>query len=130
MASRKEQHQARVAAIAGLGKWLTRRAKSSCELCAADQPDLRPIEILPVEEAPSLDAAILACARCRALIEGGKLPREPAELRFLEGSAWAELEPVKLTALRLLRKLATADVSWARETLDSVWVDEDLEAKL
>ena len=58
-----------------LGKNLTRRAGSLCELCnGAD--DLRVIEIAPVSESPSEDAAILACAACRDVLTAKRLPKD------------------------------------------------------
>lgn len=129
MATRRELHEARRTAVAALGKELTRRARSRCELCEASS-GLQVVEVPPVEEDPSVDAAILACPRCRELVEGGKLPRETDALRFLEGAAWSEVQPVQLAAVRLLRRLDAAGVSWAREALDGLWLDEELEARL
>ena len=129
MASRRDQHHTHLHAVAALGKVLTRRAGSVCELCA-DSLDLRPLEVPPKEEEPSIDAAILACARCREATESKKLPRDIDSFRFLTGSIWSEVPPVQLAAVRLLRRLVEADVSWATEVNDELWLDEETEQRV
>ena len=123
MATRKDRHDARVQAVAGLGKVLSRRAGSRCELCEGDL-DLRVVEIPPVDEEPSADAAILACGSCRERRDDKRPAREAEALRFLETAVWADPLPVKLAAIRWLRRLRDADVDWARSTLDGLWIDE------
>ena len=125
MATGRDRHQARLDAVNALGKTLTRRAASVCELCGSDQ-DLRVVEVPPLLDEPDEERALLGCARCRELVDGGRLPREAAELRFIDTAVWADPVPVKLAAIRLLRALAEAEVGWARETLDTLWVPEDV----
>jgi protein PhnA len=129
MSSGKDQHAARKAAVAALGRNLTRRARSRCELCEA-QEDLRVVEVPPLPEEPEEDAALLGCARCRALVEGGRLPREPAELRFLETAVWAEVPPAQIAAVRLARRLRDAEVGWASDLLDGLWLDDAMQARI
>jgi hypothetical protein len=129
MARGKDRHDAHKAAVAGLGKVLSRRAGSACELCG-ESLDLRPIEVPPTAEEPSAEAAMLACARCRELVEAKRLPRETQDLRFLEKAAWADPVPVKLSAVRLLRRLDAEGVGWATELLDGLWMPEEVEALL
>jgi hypothetical protein len=83
------------------------------------------IEVPPVGPEPDVDAALLACTRCRDAIAGKRV--ELAELRFLEGAVWSELEPARLAAIRIAR---TLDVQWATDALDGLWIDDDLAAKL
>ena len=124
MARGRDAHHARLAAISRLGKTLTRRAGSVCELCA-DSLDLRPVEVAPEPEEPEADHAALLCARCRDLITAKKLPRDTDDLRFLETSVWSEVPAVQVLAVRLTRRLAAQDVQWATDALDGLWLDED-----
>ena len=60
MSKARDAHHARRAAVAALGKSISRRASSRCELCDGNQ-DLRVHEVPPAEDIPHEDAAILAC---------------------------------------------------------------------
>jgi hypothetical protein len=112
-----------------LGKTLSRRGGSLCELCNGDQ-ELRVIEIAPLSEVPSEDAAALACLRCRELLQAKRLPRDSTDLRFLEGSIWTEILPVRVAAIQLLRGLEAQEVPWARQCLESFWIDPETAERL
>lgn len=88
------------------------------------------IEVAPLSDKPSEDAAILACQRCREVLEAKRLPKETTELRFLEGSVWAEPIPVRVAAIQLLRRLEADQVPWARQCLEALWIDSDIEERL
>lgn len=120
MSNRRDQHEARKAALAALGKPLSRRARSHCELCGADgRLDVVALEGNPEEE-PDPDWALMLCLRCQ------DLPRqEPSSLRFLETTMWSELQPAQILAVRTLRSL---DASWASEALEGLYLDPDREA--
>jgi len=117
-----------VAAYQALGKDLSRRARSRCELC--DQAaSLKVLPVPPPEEADP-DAAILACDRCRALAGGGRIEDPPA-LRFLETAAWSETAPVQIVAVRLLRRLVEeAEVTWASDVLDALWLPDEITERI
>lgn len=118
MARRKDQHDARKAAVAALGKGLSRRARSRCELCG-EGGTLRVVEVSGGPDTPDEDWALLLCDRCREAD-----PRDdPATLRFLETAMWSELAPVQVMAVRRLRGL---DVGWAREALDGLWLEPEI----
>ncbi|TNF29369.1 MAG: phnA protein [Deltaproteobacteria bacterium] len=127
MARGRDAHQARLGAVAALGKNLSRRASSRCELCEGDE-DLRVMEVPPVDEDPDEDAAILACRLCREDIDSKKL-YDLARLRFLETAMWSETAPAQVAAVRLLRRVAERE-DWAREALDGLWLDEDMQARV
>lgn len=129
MATGRERFQERRHALALLGKSLTRRAGSSCELCGEGQ-DLRPTEVPPVADLPELVSAALFCVRCRELNEGGKLPKVASDLRFLETSVWSELLPVQLAAVRLLTRVAADEVDWAVICLEGLWLPEEVKGKI
>lgn len=127
MARGRQQRDAKAAALAALGKDLSRRAGSACELCGGkDEP--RPHRVPPPQEA-SLDTAILACASCREQLDGGRL-LDPEDLRFLATVIWSEVPPVQVAAVRLLRRVMALDVDWAVEANDGLWLDEEMEERI
>jgi protein PhnA len=121
MANRREVHHARRAAVAALGKGLSRRARSRCELCGEGGP-LAVVELDGAPEEPEEDWALLLCARCQALDEA-----PPETLRFLTTAMWSEVAPAQVQAVRALRGLAE---DWAKEALDGLWLDEAISARL
>ena len=129
MSRGRQQHDARQAAVAGLGRQLSRRAKNRCELCE-DHPSLRVVEIEPVFEDPDVDRAVMICQRCQAVVAGGRGRPDPSTLRFLEGTVWSETLPAQLAAGRAARGLADDGVPWAGDLLDGLYLDEEVEALL
>lgn len=118
--------------MAGLGKDLSRRARSRCELCG--QPGaLQVVEVAPIPEEPVTEAALLVFGSCSDLLSGPgaldkRLKREgPESLRFLLESVWSDTAPVQVVVVRLLRRLQEKGHSWAGEPLESVWLDEERE---
>ena len=124
-----DAHRARQQAVAGLGRFLARRAHNACELCQ-DRTSLSVIEVAPVPEEPEVDRAVLVCERCARAVAGGRGAPAAAELRFLPATMWSEVMPVQLSAVRLLRRLASEGVAWAAEALDGLYLDPDVEALL
>lgn len=127
MARGRERHDEQVAALSALGKGLSRRARSRCELCG-ETGALTVVEVPPTGDEPSEDTAIFLCDRCKSLATAKKLV--PDELHFLETAAWSEVAPVQLTAVRLLRRLAAQDVRWAVDFLDGLWLSEEITERL
>lgn len=111
MAKGLEKHKQRVSEIQSFGKDLARRAGRKCELC--EEPGtLHPFDT-DVEAEPSLETLLLLCERCTKLVDGEA--QDPRTLRFLEGSAWSEVDIVKTTARTLLRAV---DADWARDAAE------------
>ena len=129
MARGREAHQARLAAVAALGRDLSRRARSCCEICR-DAGTLRIAEVESLYDVPDLERAILVCDRCRDLMDGGVKRSDPQTLRFLTETVWSEVLPAQLSAVRLIRVLAGEGVPWAQESAEALWLDEDIEALL
>lgn len=123
MARGRQAHQAAQQALNGLGKDLSRRARSGCELCGESE-GCRPHLVPPTGEHLDIDSAILACPRCREALDGKRLPGTSDDYRFLETAIWAEVVPVQVAAIRLLRRLADNDVAWAREANEGLWLDD------
>ncbi len=128
MASARDRHHARKAAVAALGRELSRRASSRCELCQASG-SLTVVEVPPVPKEPSVDSALMVCGRCAAWADSTD-EEDPDAFRFLEAAVWSELRPTQLTAVRWTRRLARAHVPWAREALDGLFLDPEVEALL
>ena len=127
MARGRDAHQARKAALAALGRGLARRARSKCELCGESGSHTVPLD---AAAEPDLDGVLLLCARCRELFENGRHDGLDS-LRFLEGAVWSELAPAQVVAVKLLERLAPdAEASWPRDTLDGLWLDEAVRARV
>ncbi|MEL6343626.1 MAG: phnA protein [Myxococcota bacterium] len=126
MARGRERYQQRQAAVARLGRGLSRRAGNRCELCRTSG-SLSVVEIAPIDpEAPDPARAAMLCARCAGLVGGEKI-RNPDELRFLEEAIWSEVLPAQLTAVRLLRTLIGQGVDWAVTANDALYLDPDVQ---
>lgn len=125
MAKGRDKHQAHKQAVQALGRGLSRRAKSQCELCG-ERTSLKVVEVAgsPFSE-PDEQWALMLCARCEGLSAG---QQEPANtLRFLETAVWSELQPVQLLAVRLVKGV---DASWARDCAEGLYLDPEIEALL
>ncbi len=127
MARGLDRHNARKSAVAGLGRSLSRRARNRCELCSTPG-SLTVVEVAPLPEEPDPDQAVILCARCAGLLAGRAT--DPSALRFLEESIWAEIAPVQVAAVRLVRDLRKQGVHWASETLENLYLDPDIENRL
>ena len=126
MAQGRDRHQARRSALQRLGKGLTRRAGSRCEICESASP-LSPVEVTPLPEEPEMDRAVLVCSDCVALRAAKKLPKNLNDLRFLETTMWSEVPPVQVEVVRLLKRVAAERAAWAEEALDGLWLSEEIQ---
>ena len=125
MAKVYEIHQARMMALQGLGKDLTRRAKSKCEITGAAGVPLWPYEVPPVGEEPDMERTLLVSEECREVLE------HPQRLagrgwQCLAEAVWSESPAVQVVAWRMLAELAKRE-DWAREVLDEVFLDPEVE---
>jgi protein PhnA len=127
MARGRDAHQARLTAVAALGRALSRRARNRCELCG-EKTSLSVVEIPPLPEDPDPDQAVIVCARCKGVLEGRK--EDPGTLRFLEESVWSEQAPVQIAVVRLVRGLAGDGVDWAERVLEGLYLDPDIEERV
>ena len=126
MARGHDINQARKAEVAGLGRELARRSKSSCELCGAKGVSLKVVEVPPLPEEPDPDRALMVCADCEASMEGGKL--DPARWRMLESLVWSELPPVQVAAVRIAYRLRDQGATWAEGLIDGLYLDDEIQA--
>ncbi len=129
MARGYDQHKQRKDDVAALGRELNRRARSHCELCG-QSASLRVVEVPPAPEEPDVDHAVMVCERCRPAVEGDKLRGGADGWRFLAESVWSEVAPVQVVAVRATRTLAEQGVTWARDALESLYLDPAVEERL
>jgi protein PhnA len=127
MAKGREEHEARVSALSMLGKDLARRAKSKCELCERGGEKLSIYEVPPVPRDPDIGRCLLLCGDCADQAADPRRFRNGGHWRFLSGQAWSENPMVQVMAVRLLRRLSKSQ-DWAREALDELFLDEEIEA--
>ena len=126
MAKGYQQHQEHKAAVAALGRIIARRAKNGCELCLGSNA-LKVIEVAPLYPGgPDVERAILACADCTAA-QNRPVPKTAHALRFLTERVWSDVLPVQLMAVRWLHRLADANVDWAQEARETLYLDPDVE---
>ena len=121
MAKGRDKYKAHQDALAALGRNLSRRARSRCELCG-DREGLRPQGVAGGPADPVEDWALLACPRCRSAIDGEL--GDPSTLRFLEEAMWSELRPAQIAAVRVLRSV---DQPWAISALQGLYLDPEVE---
>ena len=112
-------------ALQGMGKDLTRRAKSKCEITGASGVPLWPYEVPPVPEDPDLERTLLISGECREMLE------HPSRLagrgwQCLAEAVWSEMPAVQVVAWRMLNELAKRE-DWAREVLEEVFLDPAVE---
>jgi protein PhnA len=81
------------------------------------------------EPDPDPDWAILACEGCRDAMRP-KARLDADALRFLETAIWSDVVPAQVAAVRLTRRVAEAGGSWAREALEGLYLDPDVEERL
>jgi protein PhnA len=128
MARGKDAHQARLAALNGLGRHLARRSRSTCELCDASGVSLYPFEVTPLADEPDLEETAFICTLCADGVSGG--PLEGPRWRYLESAVWSEVRPVQVLAVRLARRLADAGQVWAVDLLGGLYLDESVSARV
>ncbi|WP_298260188.1 alkylphosphonate utilization protein [uncultured Litoreibacter sp.] len=87
------------------------RCDGACELCGSAAT-----EGVPVTPREDVIALCGICASGEA---------EENHWRCLQGAVWSEAPAVQVFAVRKLRQL---EASWAQETLDMVFLDDDLSA--
>jgi protein PhnA len=129
MAKGYDRNAARRQEAAALGRELSRRARSKCELCGSDG-SLRVIEIPPLLDDPSVERAALLCSQCQRLAEEEIPKTAGSNLQFLREAVWSETLPAQLLAVRLARQLSRNGEAWARETVDGLYLEPEVEALL
>lgn len=119
-------HQQRLAALQAIGKDLARRAKSKCEITGEAGVPLRPYEVPPVAAEPDLERTLLLSEACHEVLDH---PKRLAGRGWqcLTEVVWSEFPAQQVVAWRMLQELGKRE-DWAREALDGVFLDEEVEA--
>ncbi|MCP4130065.1 MAG: phnA protein [bacterium] len=125
MAKGYDQHKNRMEAISSLGKDLTRRSGSRCELCSASGVPLKAFEVPPEPAEPELNSCVFICENCTEQIENPK-KFDQNHWRGLNSVMWSEITAVQVMTVRLLQKIAQ-DESWAGELLEELYLDPEIE---
>jgi len=121
-----ETHQTRLLALQGIGKDLARRAKSKCELTGTSGIPLKPYEVPPVGDEPDVNRTLLLSEACHEVLNHPDRLKG-REWQCLAEIVWSELPATQVVAWRLLQHLAKRE-AWAREALERVFLDEEVEA--
>ncbi len=115
--SKKRQEELNI-----LGRVLTRRSGSKCELCLISGVRLNVFEVPPVYDNPESGRCVFICDICFSGIS------QPLKLndhwRCLNESIWSEIKPVQIISAILLKKISE-EKSWAKDLLDEAYFDED-----
>lgn len=107
-------------------KDLVRRSRSRCECCNRSGAKLDIFEIEPLPEEPSPDHALFLCESCIKQIQHPK-KMNPHDWRCLHETLWSELPALQVLTIRLLRRLANRNETWACELLEQHILDPDIE---
>ncbi len=127
MAKGFEENRNRVAELTSFGKDLARRARSKCELCETSGVPLQVFEVPPTEKFPRVERCAFLCESCSRQIDDERRFVADEQWRCVAQTVWSEIPAVQVLALRVLRRLQESQ-AWARETLEEVFVDPEVEA--
>ena len=127
MAKGREEHEAKLAHLNSFGRELARRSKSKCELCEAGGEKLVIFVVPPEPKLPDIDRCLLLCESCRDQAAEVKRFKAGEQWRVLARTAWSPVIMAQVLAVRLLRRQA-ASQAWAREALDLLYLDDEIEA--
>lgn len=125
MAKGFDKKKERAEKVSLLGKFLVKRAKSSCEMCEAKNVPLTIYEVPPVDEEPTFDRAFMICGECKDSVERFSKV-DGNRLRFLNSSIWSEVPIVKALSLYILRAISEKH-RWAEDLLETAYVEEEVE---
>ena len=129
MARGLEAHRQRRQQRLALGKMLSRRSSSSCELCQK-RTSLTVVELFPLRDEPTDQWALLLCSSCQPYVAEQIQVEDPNTLQFLHELIWSEVVPVQVAAIRLARHLDKSGVPWAQGLLETVYLSPEVEELL
>ncbi len=105
-----------------LQKVLEDRSNNECELCNQKDTELKAYAVPPKDDSKP-ENQIVVCATCLGKIT--EVDYADANYwRFATGTIWSEVPAVQCMSYKILTKLK--DTDWAGETLDSVFLDENI----
>ncbi len=101
-------------------KLLTERSAGNCELCSSDS-NLSLYEVQPQSQSNSSNSCML-CATCIDQIDK-KAELDSSHWQCLTSSMWSEIPAIQVLSWRMLNRFKNE--SWASESLDMIYLDED-----
>lgn len=101
---------------------LKTRSNESCELCEVYKENMIAYLLPPKTEEKAENGTYL-CSACHTKIVSGDFS-DQNYFRFLNASIWSEHDAVQVLSYKLLKKLVNA--TWAQETLESVYLSDEL----
>lgn len=105
-------------------KYLTRRAKSSCELCGAQNTPLTIFEVPPTPDEPEFDHCVYLCNVCEQQFEDPRF-LDSSHWRCLHNAVWSEVPAVQVMAVMQLQLLRGRD--WADELQEHLYLQPEVE---
>jgi protein PhnA len=94
--------------------------ESQCQLCNSTD-SLETYDVPPGTPA----GEVTLCGTCRPQVTGD-IDLDPSHWHCLQESAWSEVAPVQVVALRLLNQLRAE--TWAGDLLDMLYVPDEVQA--
>ncbi len=101
-------------------KFLTERSAGNCELCSSGA-NLSLYEVQPQSQSNSNNSCML-CATCIDQIDK-KAELDVSHWQCLTSSMWSEIPAIQVLSWRMLNRFKNE--SWASESLDMIYLDED-----
>lgn len=127
MAKGYQANQERRGILTSFGKELARRSRSKCELCEAAGVALAVYEVPPEPSGdPEIERCVFICDNCSNQSENPKRFQPGEHWRCLAQTVWSETPAIQVLATRLLKRQEKSQ-AWAREALDGLFLDEELE---
>ncbi len=127
MAKGLDAHRARLDELNRLGRGLSRRSGSACELCTTSGVPLAAYEVSPLSDEPDPDRCAFICEPCRDGFAARRI-ENPERWRCLTNTMWTDVVAAQVLIVRMLRRLADMDQRWASENLENLYLDPDVEA--
>jgi len=119
--------QLRKREVAWLGKDLTRRSKSSCELCGADHTKLYIYEVRPIPKVPTIHHCLFVCHICNEQLHN-RAKLDSHHWQCLHTAAWSIIPAIQVTAVDILKRLENEE--WARILLEQIYMPPEVKAWL
>jgi protein PhnA len=101
---------------------LQNRSNQTCELCGQQSDNLNAYTV-PQKNDDLIENQVVLCTDCYEQIKTGNYTNT-RHWRCLEGSIWSEVPSVQVLSYKILSRLSTEE--WAREAMESVYLDESL----
>ncbi len=106
----------------GLEQQLMQRSEHQCELCGSTQS--LQIYMVPPEKEEQ-ESALVVCQVCLAQIESSD-ELDSHHWHCLNEAMWKPVTAIQVMAWRILQRLATQGEMWAQDSLDMLYLEDDI----